>query len=674
MRQRSPLPLCHRGCNYPLGSTLTHIEGKAGVNFALMSRYANKVELCLFDVEGRETRIHVTNRSNDVWHVFVVGIEAGQRYGWRVDGDNTAAGSCFNPNKLLLDPYAKVVDGLPQYRNDEELALFQHTDSRDNAHVAAKSVVVAPSDFQWEGDTAPRTLWRDTVIYEAHVKGFSQLNPDVPKDITGSFAGMAHEASIRHLKALGITAVELLPVSQHLDEVHLQRRGLRNYWGYNVFAHYAVDIRYGTPNDFKQLVKTLHREGIEVILDVVFNHGAEQDIYGPMLCQRGIDNRYYYWLDEHGNYINDTGCGNAFNLSQPAVMQWAMDCLRYWVQEYHVDGFRFDLAATLGRMPAFSSNAPFFAAIQQDPILAGCKMIAEPWDIGMDGYQLGHFSQRFSEWNGRFRDDMRGFWLWENGWLGALAQRFCGSDDIFRNNWRAPHSAINLITAHDGFTLRDLVSYGYKHNEANGEDNRDGENHNYSWNHGVEGNSDNETINTAREHSQKALLACLLLAHGVPMLLAGDELNQSQRGNNNSYCQDNEITWLDWESGKTTSLMTYIQSLTAQRRRMAQDGIYDGWWHHDNARWFNASGEAMQENDWHNEESKALALLLQEKYLVLFNANRSAQTFVLPDGGWQPLFGEGLSVTSCEARLAHLGVCVLTRNSAEKKTFIGETI
>ena len=628
MKHQAPL-LCHEGRAYPLGSSLTRMGNHDGVNFALMSRHATAVTLCLFDAEGGERRVSA-HKDGDIWHIFVAGLTAGQRYGWRVDGENHSGG-CYNPQKLLLDPYAKAIDGLPQYRDADELALHHHSDPRDNAAFAAKSVVVGASNFDWEAPL--RTPWKNTIILETHVKGFSRQNPAIPRDIAGTFAGMAHPASVEYLKNLGITAVELLPISQHLDEVHLQRRSLRNYWGYNVFAHNVPDARYGSPDDLKHLVKTLHRAGIEIILDVVYNHSAEQDIYGPTLCQRGIDNRHYYWLDDHGDYINHTGCGNTLNLAHPEIMQWVLDSLRYWVSEYHIDGFRFDLASVLGRTPDFNARAGFFTAIQQDPLLAGIKMIAEPWDIGPGGYNLGQYPARFSEWNGRFRDDMRGFWLWENGWLGALAQRFSGSDDIYRHDWRGAASSINFITAHDGFTLRDLVSYSYKHNEANGEDNRDGENHNYSYNHGTEGETDDPAINTERQRSSKALLACLLLAQGVPMLLGGDERGHSQRGNNNSYCQDNPITWLDWQNGSYV-LQDYTQELIRVRSqiKLLTD---DCWWEKERVQWLNADSSPMTEYCWHNRGSKAIQIVLDDEWLLLVNAKRSRQLFNLPQGNWE---------------------------------------
>ena len=663
MKQHCPLLLCRSGHPYPLGSTPTTIGDTAGVNFALAARHASRVTLCLYDADGVETRIDVQHRSDDIWHIFVAGIKAGQRYGWRVDGP-VEAGNCYNPQKLLLDPYAREVSHLPQYRTADELAYYHHSDPRDNGSIAPKTIVTAPGGYDWEGDIPPRTPWRDTIIYELHVKGFSQCNPAIPADKRGTFAGLAHEASISHLKNLGITAVELMPVSQHLDETHLQRRGMSNYWGYNVYAHNIPDRRYGSADDLRDMVKTLHRAGIEVILDVVYNHTAEEDGGGPMLCQRGIDNRLYYWQNAHGDYINNTGCGNTINAAEPHVLRWILDSLRYWVETFHIDGFRYDLGSILGRTPAFSSAAPFFAAIRQDPVLSCCKHIAEPWDTGSDGYNLGGFPQGFAEWNGRYRDDMRGFWLWENGWLGALAQRLSGSDDIYRHDWRGVYSSINFNTSHDGFTLRDLTSYSYKHNEANGEDNRDGDNHNYSWNHGIEGESADPAINLARYHSQKALLACLFIAGGIPMLRAGDELGHSQHGNNNSYCQDNKTTWLDWE--KPAPLVPYIRALTALRRELAQTGVYDDWWQHDNARWYTADGQPMRDGDWHNEAAKALVLALHDTCLVLINANRSPQTYRLPEGSWQPLLADdGYTQENDRATLAHKGITILRKNNAK---------
>ena len=654
MKHQAPL-LCHEGRAYPLGSSLTRMGNHDGVNFALMSRHATAVTLCLFDAEGGERRVSA-HKDGDIWHIFVAGLTAGQRYGWRVDGENHSGG-CYNPQKLLLDPYAKAIDGLPQYRDADELALHHHSDPRDNAAFAAKSVVVGASNFDWENDAPLRTPWKNTIILETHVKGFSRQNPAIPRDIAGTFAGMAHPASVEYLKNLGITAVELLPISQHLDEVHLQRRSLRNYWGYNVFAHNVPDARYGSPDDLKHLVKTLHRAGIEIILDVVYNHSAEQDIHGPFLCQRGIDNRHYYWLDENGDYINHTGCGNTLNLAHPEIMQWVLDSLRYWVAEYHIDGFRFDLASVLGRTPDFSAQAGFFTAIQQDPLLAGVKMIAEPWDIGPGGYNLGQYPARFSEWNGRFRDDMRGFWLWENGWLGALAQRISGSDDIYRHDWRGAASSINFITAHDGFTLRDLVSYNEKHNEANLEGGADGANDNRSWNCGVEGDTDDEEIIELRYRQQRNFLTTLMFSQGVPMIAHGDELGRTQRGNNNVYCQDNELSWINWDLNEhdykllrfTRHLIHLRRDHPVMRRRRFLEGPAQrgGESELGEIEWFTPAGTHMTEEEWNQPWARSTMVfyngdairepdangrrILDDDFLLLLNAAPEPVDFTLPD-------------------------------------------
>lgn len=653
----------HAGFSYPLGSNVACIDGVQGVNFALSCHPDCEVMLCLFDRNGRETRLPLLHESDGIKHIFVENIHPGQRYGYRAAGTSQMSGGLyFNPQKLLLDPYAKALDSTPSLHTRDEVGRFLHDDPRDNARFAPKSLVVR-HDFDWENDQHPKTPWKDTVIYEMHVKGFSQLSLDIPENIAGTFAALSHAESIRYLQSLGVTAVELLPVSLHLDEPALQAAGKTNYWGYNVLAHFVPDTRYAGSEDvlteFKQLVQTLHRAGIEVILDVVFNHSAENGIGGPLLCQRGINNEQYYWVNERGGYIDLSGCGNSFNLNNSITLRWVMDCLRYWVEECHVDGFRFDLASVLGRTPEFDRNCAFFAAVQQDPVLIGCKMIAEPWDIGIGGYNLGNFPGRFSEWNGRFRDDMRTFWLCNGSTLGILAQRIAGSSDIFRHDYRSARSSVNFITAHDGFNLRDLVSYNHKHNEENGEYNRDGENHNLSYNHGWEGKTDNPAIQAERLYSSKALLSCLLLAHGVPMLLAGDEIGHTQQGNNNCYCQDNEISWLNWAE-KDERLLKHVKRLIALRKQMTADNVYNDWWHDKNTRWLRPDGQLMQNKDWHDETARALALQLQNKYLILFNGYRKPQTFVLPDGNWRLLLGDGLAMKASEATLAYLGVCVLS--------------
>ncbi|MFC0323924.1 glycogen debranching protein GlgX [Gallibacterium melopsittaci] len=648
------------GYQYPLGYSMTEYQGYKGVNFVIVAPHATQVWLCLFDEQQQETR-YPMYRHHDCFSLFVTNIPLGQQYGFRVDGGHEQ-GNCYNVTKLLLDPYSRLVVNVPEFKTEQQLVPFLWDNQQDNAALAAKSVVVDTA-FDWENDKPLRTPWSQTIIYELHIKGFSQLNDRIPATLRGTFAGLADPVNVAYLQKLGITAVELLPITLHLDEPRLQRMGKKNYWGYNVLAHFAPDQRFSTSKEvlleLKSLIKTLHQAGIEVILDVVFNHTAENDIAGPTLCQRGIDNRLYYWHDQHHHYCNWTGCGNSLNLSEPRVLQWVMDCLRYWVTEFHIDGFRFDLASLLGRTPEFKQNAALFSAMAQDPLLAQCKMIAEPWDVGIGGYQLSGFPHFFSEWNDRFRNDMRRFWLNDSQELSALALRFAGSADLFQYKGRTVRSSINFITAHDGFNLQDLVSYNQKHNHNNGEDNRDGDNHNLSFNHGEEGTSNNPEILQQRLLSKKALFATQLLALGTPMILAGDEIGHSQQGNNNCYCQDNELTWLNWQAADH-SLQQYVAELITLRKEMASAGIYDDWWHTDNAQWFRADGQPMQTQDWH--QGRSLMLLLQGKYLLLFNANRTSQLFHLPEGNWQKRFGEGLELQQSRAIVAQLGIVILTQS------------
>lgn len=634
-----------RGQCYPLGATPMMLDGQQGVNFALFSQNAERVTLCLFDEAGTERRLPLLNRSEYVWHGFVADLPVGTRYGYRVDGQtDVARGRLFNAQKLLLDPYAKAISGQAHYADEAGLRWFHYADGRDNVAQALKSVVVADA-YDWTGDVRPNIAPEERVIYEMNVRGQTRLHPDLPEDCRGTFAGLAHPLMIAHLQALGVTTVELLPITYHLDEAHLQARGLRNYWGYNTIGHFAVDPRFSASGDsvralgeFKDMVKTLHSAGIEVIMDIVFNHTAEQERDHPMLCQKGIDNASYYWHDAQGNYHNWTGCGNTINASHPAVMRWIVDCLRYWAGECRVDGFRFDLATQLGRGPQFSDYSAVFNALYQDPLLRNCTLIAEPWDIGEHGYQLGNFPARFLEWNDRFRDDMRGLWLQDSGNLGALRQRFLGSGDYFNRRDRMPFASLNFITAHDGFCLRDLVSYNHKHNDANGEDNRDGHNHNLSYNHGVEGASEDKAINEARYHSQVALLATLLLAKGTPMLLAGDELGHTQQGNNNSYCQDNALTWLNWAQADAR-LAQVIGQLIDLRQEIFHTSEYDGW-QEDHLVWYRADGRLMQAQDWaQGQATKAVQLRIGDKWTLLFNAKREAQTFTLGEGQWVSRFG-----------------------------------
>lgn len=648
------------GLCWPMGASVRD----GGVNFALFSTCADKIELCLFDGDT-ETRLPLPARSGHIHHGFVAGIGAGQRYGYRVYGQNRPSENIvFNPNKLLLDPYAKAVDGQPVYADAEQLAWFRPDDARDNAAVAAKSVVQMPSEFDWSGDRLPQTPLARSVIYEAHVKGLTRLFPDLAN--AGTYRALADQRVRGHLKSLGITAVELLPVQQHLDERHLQEMGLRNYWGYNTWSHFAVEPRYAAEperaaDELREAVKALHSDGIEVILDVVYNHTAEQDETGPMLCQRGIDNAAWYRVDGNGAYENQSGCGNTLRLAQPEVLRWAMDSLRYWADEFHIDGFRFDLAAVLGRAPDFDAAAAFFQACAQDPVLVGRKLIAEPWDIGRGGYQLGAFPPPFAEWNDRFRDDMRAFWVKQNGALGIFAERFAGSADIFRRRNKKPSDGINFITAHDGFTLHDLVSYNGKHNQANGENNRDGHNDNLSDNHGIEGETDDEAVLEAREYTAKALLASLILANGTPMLLAGDEFGNSQQGNNNGYCQDNATTWLQWpEEASEGRLKEYVRALITLRREISLLGE-DVWWD-GRVEWLDAGGTTMTEAAWHNHESKAMQILIDKKWLLLVNGKRGGQIFTLPQTGWTcRLAPSENSLQSDDGyHVAHMGIWLFT--------------
>ncbi|HGO5815031.1 TPA: glycogen debranching protein GlgX [Mannheimia haemolytica] len=664
-----------RGKPFPLGSNICMQAGKFGTNFAIFSENATAIELCLFDEQHQQTRIPMVSTDN-IWHTFVEGVSAGTKYGYRVTGiTNEKAGVLFNQNKLLIDPYAKAIEGVPDLSSDANTKWYAWDDNRDNGQIAPKSVVV-DNTFDWEHDTQLFTPWAETVLYEMHVKGFSQLNPDIPQEIRGTFAGLAHPNSIHYLKKLGITAVELLPITYHIDEPHLQKQGLANYWGYNVLGNFALDPKLAADkqnplNEFKQLVKTLHAANIEVIMDVVFNHTAEGGKDGPMLSFRGLDNTAY-WLNENGEYENWTGCGNTLNLSNPYILRWAIDCLTYWVEECHIDGFRFDLASVLGRTPSFSEKADFFTAIKSNSKLASIKLIAEPWDIGPNGYQLGKFPLPFFEWNDSYRDDMRRFFLQGSGDLGVFACRLAGSDDIFAKH--IPPKSINFITAHDGFTLQDLVSYNQKHNLANGEQNRDGHNENYSYNHGVEGETDDESVKNQREMTACALLATLFFSAGVPMLLAGDEMGHSQQGNNNSYCQDNEISWLNWEKANQARI-EYVASLIALRKQISILSSENRWWDSQVVHWLNLSGKPMQISDWHNTKNNALQILLQNRWLLLVNAKAEATQFLLPEGNWQVALGQiqGTLMTATQSvTLNNMGVCVLQK-SEEIHTTVLET-
>ena len=626
----------------PMGYSQTLENGLKISNFALFSSAANAIELCLFR-DGKESRFAM-NRTDDIWHVAIEGVELNDEYAFRIAGKNDR--TLANPQKLMLDPYAKAVTHKPDLSSPESRSIFVLNDERDNAAVAPKGRIVDES-FDWSGDCKPSIPWAQTIVYELNVKGFSQLNSRIPENIRGTYAALAHPENIAYFKSLGITSLELLPVNFFIDEPHLQEKGLRNYWGYNPLAMFALEPSYAADqkqplNEFKSMVKALHQAGIEVILDVVFNHTAESEKTFPTFCQRGIDDKTYYWQNEHGDYINWTGCGNMLNLANDVTRKWVLDCLRYWVTECHVDGFRFDLATVLGReTPDFNPNAQLFAEMEQDDVLQQIKLIAEPWDIGHYGYQVGYFPAYFSQWNDRFRDDMCRFWLWQSGEVGPFAERFAGSSDIFNREGRLPHCSLNFITAHDGFTLRDLVSYNHKHNEANGEENRDGRNENYSYNHGIEGSQLDladewqSAVENNRVLSEKGLLGSLLLANGVPMLLAGDEFGNSQYGNNNAYCQDNEITWLKWDDFNQT-LFDFTKQTIVLRKKI-QSLQQDAWWSNENVAWLNCGGNPMTLDDWHNRERKALQVMLDGRYLFLINAKTEAQSFYLPNGRWKKI-------------------------------------
>jgi glycogen operon protein len=624
------------GAASPLGSSYNG----SGANFSLYSAHAERVVLCLFDEQGRERQMDLPGRTGDIRHGYLAGLKPGQRYGYRLYGPfEPRQGHRFNPAKLLIDPCARALDG----KVPDDPALnggLAQPDTADSASAMPKCLVV-DERYDWQEDEFPAVPWGETVIYEAHVRGLTRLHPDLPQSVRGTYAGLAHPLMIDYLRHIGITAVELLPVQLHVDEPRLQRQGLRNYWGYNVLAPYAAEPGYASGLDgksaldeFRDMVKALHRAGIEVILDVVFNHSAELDVEGPTLSLRGIDNAAYYWLDEDGDYCNWTGCGNTLNLSSPAVAAWVLDCLAFWRRTCHVDGFRFDLGTVLGRTPDFVRDAPLFAALRDNPDLAGCKWIAEPWDIGPGGYQVGQFPPPFGEWNDHFRDDMRRFWLHGDVPLGTFARRFAASSDLFGAQGRSPCASVNMLTAHDGFTLQDVVSYNEKHNQANGESNRDGAGDNHSNNHGQEGPSAEPSVRQARRDSQRALLATLLLSQGAPMLLAGDELGHSQQGNNNAYCQDNELTWLDWRQGDR-ELADFIAALIRLRQKIPAL-TDDRWWRENDEQtvlWLNSRGQALSAQEWEQGE-RQMQIRLSRDHLFVINATTKACEMTLPEGKW----------------------------------------
>jgi glycogen operon protein len=652
------------GTPFPLGATPGEQAGVAGTNFAIASSVADSVTVCLFDAAGGETRIPVRENDADVWHVFVPGTGPGQAYGYRVAGawDPAQGGRC-NPAKLLLDPYGRAISGSVSF-GPEVLGQDEADPSRPSALDSARHVprsLVVDTAFDWRDAGRPWYSYADSVLYEIHVRGFTMRHPGIPAELRGTYAGLAHEAAIAHLTGLGVTTVELLPVHQNVPEASLVGRGLTNYWGYNTIGYFAPHDGYsaavragragGQVAEFKAMVDALHRAGLEVVLDVVFNHTAEGGPDGPVLCFRGIDNTAYY-RTEPGNpgvYIDTTGCGNSLNVADPIALQLMLDSLRYWITEMHADGFRFDLAPTLARQEGvYDKVSAFLDMVAQDPVVSRAKLIAEPWDVGqMDSYDLGRFPPLWREWNGKYRDTMRDFWRSHAVGIGEFATRFAGSSDLFGTTGRRPTASVNLITVHDGFTLRDLVSYDEKHNEDNGEDNRDGTSDNRSWNCGVEGRTDDPDVLALRARQSRAMLTTLLLSFGVPLLLGGDETGRTQRGNNNAYCQDNEITWFDWENADaglkdfTTKLVAFRRAHPVFRRHRFLSGTEAS-----ELKWFTPAGTPMDGGDWADPNARSIAiyldgsddpdqaqdgsLLVDDDFLVLVNSWWQPLGFVLP--------------------------------------------
>jgi isoamylase len=654
------------GKPYPLGAIW---EGN-GVNFALYADNATGVELCLFKTvkdEAEFKKVKFTERTHNIWHAYLENVGPGQLYGYRVHGPyEPAKGHRFNPSKLLIDPYAKAIAGTIDWSDalfgyeignpDEDLSYSEI----DSAPFVPKSVVI-DHNFDWEGDKPMMLPYHKSIIYEVHVKGFTKLHPDIPEEIRGTYAGLAHPVTIEYLKRLGITAVELMPVHHFISDRHLKDRGLSNYWGYNTIGYFAPDVRYASTGllgeqvvEFKNMVKELHKAGIEVILDVVYNHTGEGSHLGPTISFRGIDNASYYRLTEDKRYYMDyTGTGNTLNANLPNVLRLMMDSLRYWITEMHVDGFRFDLASTLAReLHEVNRLSAFFDIIHQDPTISQVKLIAEPWDVGEGGYQVGKFPQGWAEWNGLYRDCIRDFWRGADSMLGEFAARFTGSPDLYQGDYRRPTASINFVTAHDGFTLNDLVSYNEKHNEANGEQNQDGDNHNRSWNCEHEGPSDDPVVVQLRSRQKRNFLSTLFLSQGVPMLLAGDEFGRTQKGNNNAYCQDNEISWVDWKSADQ-ELLEFARHLIHLRknhpafcrRRWFQGQPIKGIGLEDIA-WFLHDGNEMTEEHWNSDYAKSLGVFLfgrglhavgprgehiiDDSFYIIFNAHHEALDFKLP--------------------------------------------
>ncbi|ELY9424426.1 glycogen debranching protein GlgX [Cronobacter dublinensis] len=645
------------GCSYPLGA---NYDGE-GVNFAIFSAHAERVELCLYDPSGKNeiARLTLPEYTHEVWHGYVPGLQPGALYGYRVYGPyDPQNGHRFNPNKLLVDPYARELAGNIEWNEAHFAYDLLHEDKdltfdeRDSAPYMPKCRVIDPNEFDWQDQNRPSIVWPHAVVYETHVKGFTQLNPAVPPEMRGTYDGMAHKASVDYIKSLGITSVELLPVHWFPDDQHLLDKGLKNFWGYNSLGFFAPASRYFGPRGiqgFRDMVRAYHDAGIEVILDVVYNHTAEGNELGPTLSFKGIDNFSYYRTmpDQHRYYINDTGTGNTVNTSHPRVLQMVMDSLRYWAESMHIDGFRFDLGTILGREPeGFDQRGGFFDAIMQDPVLSKVKLIGEPWDIGPGGYQVGGFPPGWAEWNDKYRDTVREYWKGDNV-STDFAARLLGSGDLYDLRGRRPWASVNFITAHDGFTLNDLVSYNDKHNEDNGEDNNDGHNDNRSYNYGAEGPTDDEGINAVRERQKRNFLATLLFSHGTPMLLAGDEFGRSQMGNNNGYCQDSEISWVHWENlpESAEALREFTRrviALRAQQPLLRRENWRDGMV----IEWFNAGGGYQQPEQW--DEGSTLGVYIGRPdleteegiwhdVLMLFNPFEGNVPFRIPqfgEGGW----------------------------------------
>lgn len=674
----------------PLGA---HFDG-VGTNFSVFSELATRVTLCLFDEQGNETQVDLPESTAYQWHGYVPNVGIGQRYGFRVHGpDDPSAGVRCNPSKLLLDPYAKAIEGQVQWDSsvfpyDIADPAHQRINVEDSAPYMPRSIVTG-SSFDWDMDRHPRTPWADTVVYELHVKGFTKQLKGLPEELRGTYAGLGSPQAIAYLQRLGVTAIELLPVHQFIHDAALVDRGLRNYWGYNSIGYLAPHNEYSSAGqrgqqvqEFKQMVKELHRAGIEVILDVVYNHTAEGNHLGPSLSFRGFDNRSYYRLMESDKrfYMDYTGTGNSLNMRSPHVLQLIMDSLRYWVTEMHVDGFRFDLASTLAReLHDVDRLSAFFDLIQQDPVVNQVKLIAEPWDVGDGGYQVGNFPPLWSEWNGKYRDCVRDFWRGEDQTLGEFAYRFTGSSDLYERGGRKPSASINFITAHDGFTLADLVAYNEKHNQANGEHNRDGESHNRSWNCGVEGPTDDPEIVQLRLRQQRNFLATLMLSQGIPMVLSGDEVGRSQHGNNNAYCQDTELSWFDWNLIEDNAgLCNFFSGLTALRRNhpvLRRRNFFRGTPIYgddiSDIVWFNPDGRMMSEGDWNKGFAKSISIFINgeqihgfdergdrisdNSFLILLNAHWEPLEFVVPEARfgeqWELVFDTAIG--SFERRSAH---------------------